>query len=303
MELESAAQTYQQAAQVLPMRLRRIALSLPAGDWVWAEELRLRVGWPMTVILPGGERSLGGGPILPQELDQLVELASRASVHTVLDQIRRGYLTVEGGHRIGLCGSVVIRNGEIHTLRRLSSAAVRVARAIPGAAWPVLPQLTRQGSLTDTLILGPPGQGKTTLLRDLIRCVSEGDRLPPRRVGVADERGELAAVWNGQPQLELGRRTDVVEGCSKAQGLMMLLRSMNPQVLAVDEITEPEDIAALVSAAGCGVTLLATAHGWGRKDLSVRPLYRRLMEEHIFHRLVCIRTEQGVRRYEVEELT
>ena len=295
-------QSYEQAVQALPLRLRREALSLPEGDRDRAEELRLRVGWPMTVLVEGRERSLGGPPVERGELDQLVEIASRASLHTVLDQVRRGYLTMEGGHRIGLCGTAVLGEGEIHSLRNLSSANLRIARQVRGAAAPVLDRLCPGGRLAGTLILAPPGQGKTTLLRDLIRSVSEGEGCCPLRVALADERGEVAAMYNGQPQLEVGRRTDVTEGCPKDQGLMLLLRAMNPQVLAVDEITAPEDVRALSAAVGCGVTLLASAHGEGRAGLECRALYRPLLEEGMFRFLVRIHREGERRVYTVEEL-
>ena len=298
----TAAESYIQAAGVLPLRLRGEALSLPEGDRARAEELRLRAGWPMTVLLEGRERPLGGPPVEPQELEQLVEIASRASLHAVLDQVRQGYLTVEGGHRIGLCGTAVLREGEIYALRSISSASLRVARQMKGVAVPVLDGLCPGGRLADTLILAPPGLGKTTLLRDLIRLVSEGEGCVPLRVALADERGEVAALYNGIPQLEIGRRTDVTEGCPKAQGLMLLLRAMNPQVLAVDEITAPEDVKALTAAAGCGTTLLAAAHGEGRADLERRPLYRPLLEEGLFRFLVRIRREGERRVYTIEEL-
>lgn len=304
MKQDTGLQGYQQAVQVLPLRLRWEALSLSEGEQARAEELRLRAGWPMTVVMPEGEQSLGGAPVSNGELDQLVELASRASVHSVIDQIRRGYLTIQGGHRVGLCGTAVLREGELHNLRRLSSAAVRVARQIPGGAAAVASRLCRpDGTLESTLILAPPGAGKTTLLRDLIRSVSDGEGFRSQRVGVADERSEVAALWNGRPQLSVGAHTDVVEGCPKAQALMMLLRAMNPQVLAADEITAPEDVEALVTAAGCGVTLLATAHGYSPQDLKERPLYQRLMQAHMFRRLVMVRGVEGIRSYEVEELT
>lgn len=238
-----------------------------------------------------------------RDLEQLLELASRASVHTVADQLRRGYLTMEGGHRVGLCGTPVLRDGQIHGLGRLSSAAIRVARQVTGAAAPVAQKLLEQsGAFCSTLILAPPGAGKTTLLRDLIRMVSHGEGMAPQRVAVADERGEVAALWNGVPQLNVGERTDVLEGCPKAQALMLLLRAMNPQVLATDEITAPEDVAALISAAGCGVKLLATAHGSTREDLSRRPLYRELMGAKVFERLLLIETKNGRRSYRVEVL-
>ena len=256
----------------------------------------------MTAVLPEGERPLGGPPVEGRELEQLVEIASRASLHTVLDQVRRGYLTFEGGHRIGLCGTAALREGEIHALRAISSANLRIARQVKGAAAPVLDGLCPGGRLADTLILAPPGLGKTTLLRDVIRSVSEGEGCTPLRVSLADERGEVAAMYNGRPQLEVGRRTDVAEGCPKAQGLMLLLRAMNPQVLAVDEITAPEDVGALITAAGCGVTLLATAHGEGRAGLERRPLYRPLLDEGLFRFLVRIRREGERRIHTIEEL-
>jgi stage III sporulation protein AA len=292
---------YRQAVRVLPGRLRQEALTLPQEEQSRAEELRLRVGYPMSVVLAGRERGLDGEPVRTQELEQLVELASRASVHAVMDQIRRGYLTVEGGHRLGLCGTAVLREGDIHALRALSSADLRIARQVRGAAQPILEGVCHRGQLVSTLILAPPGLGKTTLLRDLIRLVSDGEGCTPQRVSVADERGELAAAWSGRPQLDVGRRTDVMEGCPKAQALMYLLRAMNPQVLAADEITAPEDVRALLTAAGCGVTLLVTAHGADREDLRRRPLYRPLLEEGIFQRLVRICRENGRNIYHVEE--
>lgn len=299
---KTAAQAYEQAASVLPQRLRREAMSLPPGDRERAEELRLRVGQAMTAVLPEGERPLGGSPVEARELEQLLEIASRASVHAVLDQLCQGCLTVEGGHRLGLCGTAVCRDGEIRGLRGFSSASLRVARQVRGAAEEVWDALCPRGEMDSALILAPPGLGKTTLLRDVVRRLSDGEGCPPHRVSLADERGEVAALYSGRPQLDVGAHTDVMEGCPKAKGLMLLLRAMAPQVLAVDEITAPEDVEALREAAGCGAVLVATAHAGGRADLERRPVYRALLAQRIFRRLVSIRREDGRRIYQVEEL-
>ena len=256
----------------------------------------------MTALLPEGEAETDGPPIGEDDLRQVVENATQASAHTALDRVRQGFVTLRGGHRVGLCGSVVKREGQIVTLRDISSLSVRVARSVPGQARGLLPQLMEQGVFLSTLILAPPGAGKTTLLRDLVRSLSDGAAGTPLRVGVADERGEIAALWQGEPQLYVGRHTDVMDGCSKAEGLSILIRGMNPQAMAVDEITDPADVRAITEAAGCGVALMATAHGAGREDLTRRPVYRALLENGIFRRLVVIERQGGRRAVRVEVL-
>jgi stage III sporulation protein AA len=267
-----------------------------------AEEFRLRMGRPMTVVFPEGESHPQGCPVRPvtgEDLSTVLEIASQCSIHTVLERFKSGFITVAGGHRIGICGSGVVKDGGILNLRQLSSVAVRIAKEARGSASEVLLHLYDGGSLQNTLIISPPGRGKTTLLRDLIRCISDGEGVPPLRVGVSDERGELAAMENGMPRMEIGARTDVMDGCPMQTGLLMLLRGMNPQVLAMDEITAPEDLEALETAAGCGVRLLATAHGENQRELRQRPLYRKLLDEGIFRRTVIISMDGNKRRYEV----
>lgn len=288
--------SYRQAVSILPEPLRSGALAVGEMQMGRVEEIRLRIGRAPVLVLPEGELAVpGAAAVTGEELGRLVEIASRWSLHTVLEQLRRGYLTVEGGHRLGLCGTVVMDGEQVQTLRDISSADLRVARQLRGTARPVSVQLWQDGQLQNTLILAPPGAGKTTLLRDLIRCISEGEGRSPRRVAVADERGELAAVWRGRPQMDLGGCTDVLDGCPKAQAIPLLLRGMNPQVIAVDEITAGEDIRAMEQAVGCGVSLLATAHGSGMDDLRRRPLYQELLKKRIFHKLITIRVERGSR--------
>ena len=293
---------WEQAAAVLPEQRRNNLCALGMDRLEKLEELRLRRGFPMTALLPEGELETDGPPIGEDDLRQAIENATQASAHTALDRVRQGFVTLRGGHRVGLCGSVVKREGQIVTLRDIFSLSIRVARSVEGQAVELLPRLTENGVFLSTLILAPPGEGKTTLLRDLVRGLSDGDAGPPLRVGVADERGEIAALWQGEPQLYAGRHTDVIDGCSKAEGLSILVRGMNPQVVAADEITDPADVQAITGAAGCGVALIATAHGAGRDDLTRRPVYRALLENGIFRRLAVIERQGGRRSVRVEVL-
>ena len=300
MKIRSAEARFDEAAMVLPPEIREKVYRFTNTERQEIEEFRLRVGRPMTCVFAKEERS----PDLTQrvksrDLERVLEIASEASFHTVADKVKNGFVTIRGGHRIGLCGTAVVREGEVTNLRQLSSLCVRIAKEVPGAAKPLLPRIAPNGTLGNTLILAPPGAGKTTLLRDLIRMLSDGEGIPFKRIGIADERGEIAAMYGGMPQMNVGEHTDVVDGCPKAAGLMMLLRGMRPQVLAADEITAPEDIRALEQAAGCGTQLIATAHGYSMEDLKQRPLYRKLMEEALFSYIVLIRVRDGMRQYEV----
>lgn len=301
MEVPQAAARLDQVAWLLPAALRQRVQALPEKLRAVAEELRLRRGQPLFFLTPQGEEPLADTSVTGRDLETVLELASASSVHTVMEQIKNGFVGVQGGHRLGLCGTGVIEDGRLVNLRELSSLSLRVAREFKGLSKEVLPKLWGGCGLESTLILSPPGGGKTTLLRDLIRAISSGDGCPPRRVGVADERGELAAVAGGAPTLDVGPRTDIMNACPKDIGLMTLLRGMNPQVLAVDEVTAPGDVATMLQAAGCGVTLLATAHGGTLADLDRRPLYRELMAQGVFGRLVLIWEHDKERRYTVTD--
>ena len=293
---------YQDAAAVLPVRLRKLALALPEEQQAEAEEFRLRAGRPMTVLLPGGEVPLDAF-VEPEELETLCDLATEFSRYAAAETLREGYLSVRGGFRVGLCGTAVMKDGANTNLKNFSSAVVRIAREKRGIADELAPKLFPDGEFASTLILSPPGGGKTTLLRDLVRRLSEGvEGFGPRRVSLIDERGEVAVMYRGEPQMDVGPHTDVLDACPKALGIPIVLRAMNPQIIAVDEITVREDLKAAAMAAGCGVRLLATIHAAGVEELTQKPLYRQLLEDRVFRLAVrIVRTEAG-RAYEVEEL-
>lgn len=293
---------YEQAATILPSRLRKVALSLSDGEKAQAEELRLRAGRPLAVLLPTGELPLEA-EVEPEELETLCDIATEFSRYAAAETIREGFLPVRGGFRIGLCGTAVMKDGMNTNLKNLSSAVIRIARERKGVAEHIAPRLFQGGGFINTLILSSPGGGKTTLLRDLIRCLSEGgaDR-PPQRISLIDERGEVAVVYRGAPQMDVGPRTDVLDACPKALGIPMVLRAMNPQIIAVDEITLREDLTAMSMAVGCGVGLLATIHAAGVPELLRKPLYRQLLENQVFRLAVRILQKENGRAYELEEL-
>ena len=280
---------FEKVLQLLPEPLRTGAEEISLDQRRCVEELRLRSGREPAVLAEGRERVFCRGHTLtPTELWSVLERVSGSSLHSFSQQLCRGYLTARGGVRVGVCGT---GGPGIDGIRDVSSLALRIPRQIKSAGAELMDTLS--GGERSLLILSPPGGGKTTFLRELIRCTSERGC----RVAVADERGELSATWNGQSQFDLGCCTDVLCGFSKAEGAMALLRSMNPQLIAVDEITAPEDLAAMERVANCGVKLYATAHAATLQDLSSRPLYRQLLAARLFDAVVLIENHGGHRHY------
>lgn len=293
---------YEQAAAILPSRLRKAALALPDEKKALAEELRLRARRPMTALLPTGELPLEA-QAEPEELETLCDIATEFSRYAAAETLREGFLPVRGGFRVGLCGTAVMKEGANTNLKNLSSAVIRIARERKGVGDSLAPALFRDGVFASTLILSPPGGGKTTLLRDLVRNLSEGvGSYGPRRVSLIDERGEVAVMHRGEPQMDVGPHTDVLDACPKALGIPIVLRAMNPQIIAVDEITVGEDLTAISMAAGCGVGLLATIHAGGVPELLRKPLYRQLLENQVFRLAIRILRKENGRAYELEEL-
>lgn len=286
------------ACGLLPQDLEQLSLSLPEEEKRRCEELRLRVGRPCTALLDGREYVLSRRAVKEQDVRTVVERASGASLHARTEQLRRGFLVAPGGVRVGLCGEAVPGPNGPDGFSIFSSAAIRVPRAVPGCADGIWEALT-SGGFCSTLLLSPPGAGKTTLLRELIRRLSGAGY----RVSAADERWEISGCTSGERGFDLGPHTDCMCGVPKAQAVGMMLRAMNPQIIALDEITDPADTEALFHAVGCGVSLLATAHGAGVEDVARRPAGRLLMEQRVFRRCVLVENREGRRQYRVESLS
>ncbi len=280
-----------QASACLPPQLRTAITAWANSFSGQCEEIRLRAGIPLTVSVQNGEIPVGHRPLTPQMIQDTVDRACEYSVHTFSAQLSQGYLTLPGGHRIGVCGDVVWEKGRIVSFRTVSSVNIRVARQIKGAALPELLQsILSERRVRSTLFFSPPKYGKTTLLRDLVRQISEQGL----RVGIADERGELAALHRGQPQFDVGRCSDVISGCPKAQAALMLVKTMSPDVIVMDEITTEEDIRAALSCSHCGAAVIASAHADSMRDFKERPLYRQLISAAVFSQYYCIEKDRTV---------
>lgn len=260
------------------------------------EELRLRRGRRATALVDGAERIISDHAVTEKDITALLERVTGASLHTVIGELRNGYIN-SGGLRVGVCGTAVIKDGDVSGFRDFSSVNIRIPALFTGdmeAAWAEL----RRARGASVLLISPPGGGKTTALRELIRRTAD----TMTRVAVVDERGELTAAGDGERGFDLGAHSDVMTGVKKSRAALMLLRAMNPDMIAVDEITERADADAMREITGCGVALYATAHAARLEELTRRALYRELLDEHIFQYVMEISGTGRARRYTLRRL-
>jgi len=270
------------------------------------QEIRLRAGRPVIFYAAGKEYFINSGGSLTESreeavcmdrpgLEAILKNICQDSFYAFEDELKQGFLTVSGGHRVGISGQAVLdERGRIRTIKNIAYVNIRIARQVKNAADRVLPLVYHRGEFLNTLILAPPGCGKTTLLRELIRQVSDGNAFGKgQTVGVVDERSELAGSYLGVPQNDLGIRTDVLDACPKTEGMLLLLRAMSPGVMAIDELGSRAEMEALYCAAACGCGILATAHGHTLEDVERRFGIKVPELKNLFQVVLCLQRKAG----------
>ncbi|BAF59347.1 MAG: stage III sporulation protein AA [Pelotomaculum sp.] len=306
---EAGVQALSEILPFLPGSIRALVSLLPVSIQSKVEEIRLRQEKPLAISLPSEDVFLDpegritasaeqAYRVTSADMERLIQLISGSSFYALEEELKNGFITLPGGHRAGIAGKAVLDGGRVRALKFISACNIRICREVKGAATKVLPYVIDRhgGSIYHTVLVSPPRCGKTTMLRDMVRQISNGIPalgFPGLTVGLVDERSEIAGCYRGVPKLDVGIRTDVLDGCPKAEGMMMLLRSMSPRVIAADEIGRQEDVDALEEVLNAGVKVLITAHGSSLAELAERPALGEVLRSKMIERYVILGRTRG----------
>ncbi len=281
--------SYNDILRYFPDKIR-VVLENEINNNLVIEEIRIRNSKPIILKLNNSEKIINY-IVQTEDVLNILQSVCENSIYSYQNQICEGFITIKGGHRIGITGSAVIENNQVKNLNYISNLNFRIARQIIGCSNNIIKEIINQeeNTIYNTLIVSPPGAGKTTLLRDIIRNLSNGtEKITGKNIGVVDERGEIAAMYKGIPQNDLGIRTDIIENIKKSIGMKMLIRSMAPEIIVADEIGSKEDVQEINYAVCSGIKGIFTAHGNSLEDLKLNPAIAELIEKYIFERLIFI---------------
>jgi len=282
---------------LLPQEIAQVIRRLSDGRAGQVREIRIRSGKPIMLVMAEEDKYiLKNGDISGRvenalnvtaaQCRQIFDAATHHSAYTAEEERKHGYITLAGGCRMGICGGTAASEG--YPVRDITYINIRIARQLPGAADGVMKFIRKQNGIYNTLVLSAPGLGKTTLLRDIARQLSDGIGGRAFRVGIVEERSEIAGSYKGVAQLDVGMRTDVLDGCPKAMGIQRMVRSMSPQVIITDEIGTRQDARALREALCSGVGIVASAHAGVARGVDDNPVLTDMVGEHLFSRLILI---------------